>query len=162
MTAPDASRKKRRFKKTQAVIGLLLIGVVVGLAAYLTSDTFRDRVRARVVAELERMTGGKVEIESFTWNLSQLQFEARGLTIHGLEGPGEEPYVHAAHISLKLKILSLISRQVALREVVIDHVSIHLIINPDGSTNQPRPGGATAGEELSPQRLVDLAIAHVQ
>jgi len=162
MTTPDTPPKKRRFKWMQAAIGLLVLGVVVGLAVYLTSDSFRDAVRSRVVAELERMTGGKVEIQSFTWNLSQLHFEARGLTIHGLEGPGEEPYVRADRVSLRLKIISLVSRQVALRELVIDHLALHLIVNPDGSTNQPRPGSSAPGEGLSTERLVDLAVSRVQ
>jgi translocation and assembly module TamB len=162
MTKADAPGKKRRFKWIQAGIGLLLLAGVVGLAAYLTSDAFRDRVRARVVAELERMTGGKVEIESFTWNLSQLHFEARGLTIHGLEAPGEEPYVRADRVAVRLKIISLVSRQVALRELVIDHLALHLIVNPDGSTNQPRPGPGTSAESLSAERFIDLAVAHVQ
>ncbi len=162
MTTPDTPPKKRRFKWVQALIGLVLLGAVVGLAAYLTSDSFRERVRTRVVAELERMTGGKVEIQSFTWNLSQLQFEARGLTIHGLEGAGEEPYAHADRVSVRLKIISLVSRQVALRELVIDHLALHLIVNPDGSTNQPQPGRNASGEGLSTQRLVDLAVARVE
>src|SRR5215831_9303533 len=106
MTTPDAPRKKRRFKWIQAAIGLLLLGAVVGLAAYLTSDSFREKVRARVVAQLERMTGGKVEIRSFTWNLSQLHFEARGLVIHGRENQSEEPYAKAERVSVRLKIIS--------------------------------------------------------
>jgi translocation and assembly module TamB len=162
MTTPSAPPKKRRLKWIQAGIGLLLLGSVVGLAVYLTSDSFRDAVRSRVVAELERMTGGKVEIESFTWNLSQLHFEARGLTIHGLEASGEEPYVRAERVSLRLKIISLISRQVALRELVIDHLALHIIVNPDGSTNQPRPGPSASGEGLSTDRFVDLAVGRVQ
>src|SRR5262249_39785040 len=161
MITPDAPRKKRRFKRIQAAIGLLLLGSVVGLAAYLTSDSFRERVRTRVVAELERMTGGKVEIQAFTWNLSQLHFEARGLTIHGLEGASEEPYAHADRVSVRLKIISLVSREVALRELVIDHLALHLIVNPDGSTNQPQPGRNASGG-FSTQRLVDLAVARVE
>src|SRR5262249_6249663 len=153
MTTPSSPPKKRRFKWIQAGIGLLVLGGVVGLAIYLNSDSFREVVRSRVVAELERMTGGKVEIQSFTWNLSQLHFEARGLTIHGLEAPGEEPYVRAQRVSLRLKIISLISRQVALRELEIDHLALHLIVYPDGSTNQPRPG--RSGGSLSTERLVD-------
>jgi translocation and assembly module TamB len=162
MTTTDTPPKKRRVKWMQAAIGLLVLGAVVALAAYLTSDSFRETVRSRVVAELERMTGGKVEIQSFTWNLSQLHFEARGLTIHGLEGPAEEPYARAGRVSLRLKIISLLSRQVALRDLVIDHLALHLIVNPDGSTNQPRPGPSASREGLSTERFVDLAVAHMQ
>src|SRR5258708_34163220 len=83
--SPPKKRKSRRGK----IIGLLLLGLIAGLAIYLNSDSFRETVRSRVVAELERMTGGKVEIQSFAWKLSQLQFEARVFTIHGRKGAGE-------------------------------------------------------------------------
>ncbi len=161
MSAPNRPPKKRRFKLGQALIGVILMGVTVGLAIYLTSDSFRERVRARVVSELERMTGGKVELQSFSWNLSQLRFEARGLTIHGLEGPGEEPYVHADRISARLKITSMLGRKIALREVVTDHLTVHLIVGPDGSTNQPAPKSGPE-ESLSAQRLIDLAVGRVE
>jgi translocation and assembly module TamB len=162
MKEVGASPVKRRFKWVQAVVGLLLLAGVVGLAAYVNSDSFREKVRARVEAELERMTGGRVEMQSFTWNLSRLHFEAKGLTIHGLEGPGEEPYVHADRVSLRLKIVSFLSREITLREVVIDRLAVHLIVAPDGSTNQPAPKGLASGEGLSTERLFDLAVNHLE
>jgi translocation and assembly module TamB len=145
----------------QAILGLSLLSLTIGLAIYINSDAFRERVRARIVAELERTTGGRVDLESFSWNLSQLRFEARGLTIHGLEGPGEEPYVHAGRVSLRFKITSLLGRQFALREVVTDHLTVHLIVGPDGVTNQPTPK-TEPGEGFSPQRLFDLAVNRVE
>jgi len=162
MNENGAATARRRFKWRQAAIGLLLLGGVVGLAVYINSGSFREKVRARVEAELERMTGGRVEMGSFTWNLSRLHFEARGLTIHGLEGPGEEPYVHADRVSMRLKIVSFLSREITLREVVIDRLAVHLIVAPDGSTNQPAPKSLASGEGLSTQRLFDLAVNRVQ
>jgi translocation and assembly module TamB len=158
----NPEKRQRRFKWVQAAIGLLLLAGVVGLAAYINSDSFREKVRARVEAELERITGGRVEMQSFTWNLSRLHFEARGLTIHGLEGPGEEPYVHADRVSLRLKIVSFLSREITLREVVIDRLAVHLIVAPDGSTNQPAPKGLASSEGLSTQHLFDLAVNRVE
>jgi len=158
----NPEKRQRRFKWVQAAVGLLLLGGVAGLAAYINSGSFREKVRARVEAELERMTGGRVEMQSFTWNLSRLHFEAKGLTIHGLEGPSEEPYVHADRVSLRLKIVSFLSREITLREVVIDRLAVHLIVSPDGSTNQPAPKGLASGEGLSTERLFDLAVNRVE
>src|SRR5262249_50987385 len=162
LAAATTPSKKRRFKWMQALVGVALLGVVVGLGLYLNSDSFRQRVRARIVAELERMTGCRVELQSFTWNLSKLRFEARGLTIHGLEGPDEEPYVHADRISVRLKIISLLSRQVALREVVLDRLDVHLIVAADGTTNQPAPKTAERGAGISTEQLFDLAASRVE
>jgi translocation and assembly module TamB len=161
MSPTDAKPAPRRFKWVQALLGFLLLGAVVGLAVYLNSDSFREKVRIRVAAELERMTGGRAEIASFTWNLSRLHFEAKGLTIHGLEGRGEESYVHAGRVSVRLKIISLLSRKIALREVIIDDLAVHLIVQPDGSTNQPSPQGGTE-DSLSAKRLFDLDVGRIE
>jgi translocation and assembly module TamB len=154
-------KTKLRIKWVQAAIGLILLGLAVGLAAWFNSDGFRERIRARVVGELERITGGRVELQSLTWNVSQLRVEARGLTIHGLEGPAEIPYAHADRILLRLKIVSFFSRQIALRELVADGLTVHLIVNPNGSTNQPSPRHGTA-EGFSTEKLFDLAAGRVQ
>ena len=53
-------KTKLRIKWVQAAIGLILLGLAVGLAAWFNSDGFRERIRARVVGELERITGGRV------------------------------------------------------------------------------------------------------
>jgi len=51
MSLTDAKPARRRFKWVQALVGFLLLGAVVGLAVYLNSDSFRERVRIRVAAE---------------------------------------------------------------------------------------------------------------
>ncbi|HSM84749.1 MAG TPA: hypothetical protein VLT16_01300, partial [Candidatus Limnocylindrales bacterium] len=164
MTTPGAtpSAGKRRWRKATVIAALLLLAFAGGMLLYLNSAAFEQSVRRKVVAELERMTGGKVELQSLTWKLSSLQFEARGLTIHGLEGPGEAPYAQAGHISVGVKIVSFFSRKIALRNVAMDHVGVHLIVYPDGSTNQPVPKEAPAGEGISPQSLVDIAVNRIE
>src|SRR6266567_1378805 len=152
--------KKRKFRRTK-IAGVILLGLLAGLAIYLNSDSFRETVRGKVVAELERMTGGKVEIQSFDWKLSQLQFEVHGLTIHGREDAVELPYAHADRVSVGLTIVSFFSRKVALRQVAIDHVVVHLMVYPDGTTNQPVPKGGGPAEEVSTSRFLDLAVGQV-
>lgn len=155
------AKPKRRIKWVQAAIGLTLLGLTIGFGLWLNSDAFRERVRARLVSELELITGGRVELESLAWNLSQLQIEARGLTIHGLEAPAEVPYVHADRVLLRLKIVSFFSRRIALKEVVTDGLTVHLIVNPNGTTNQPSPKHGRE-ENLSTENLFDLAAGRVE
>ncbi|MCU1286822.1 MAG: hypothetical protein JWO13_3172 [Acidobacteriales bacterium] len=126
-------RRRRRF------IGIALLLIVLGAAWYLTSDHFQNQVRLKVIAELERVTGGTVELPSFKWNLSKLEFVAENLTIHGLEGPDQIPYAHVDNLKVRLKILSLLSREFGLRVVDAQHPVVHIMVNADGSTNQPRP-----------------------
>src|ERR1051326_1387793 len=100
---PPAQKKKRRWLNRLLALAAVLLVLFAALAWYLNTDSFREKVRARVVADLERMTGGKVEIESFTWKFSTLQFEIRNLTIHGREAANEIPYAHADRIRVAVR-----------------------------------------------------------
>jgi translocation and assembly module TamB len=135
---------------------------VLALAAwYLTSARFQERVRRRVVAELEQMTGGRVELESFHCKPAMLQLDLRGLTIHGLEASDQAPYLHADRLLIRLKILSLLQRQIGLRELTLERPVVHIIVYPDGTTNQPAPGTKATGEALAGV-LFELAIGRMQ
>ncbi|HEY7402743.1 MAG TPA: translocation/assembly module TamB domain-containing protein [Candidatus Angelobacter sp.] len=159
IAAPPASKgKKRRWRLAVLVTVAVLAVFIGGLAIYMNSDGFRETVRARVVAELERATGGKVELESFTWKLSTLHFEIRNLTIHGREPVYEVPYAHADRISVGVKVVSFFSRKISLEKVDIDGAVLHLIIYPDGSTNQPSPQAGRPGAAEEEKDLFDLAI----
>ncbi len=90
-------------------------------------------MRRKLIATLEDATGGRVEMASFHWNLSELAFEANGLTIHGMEGPEQLPYVHIDRTLVRVHIISFIERQISLEQVDLQHVVIHVIVHPDGS-----------------------------
>jgi translocation and assembly module TamB len=105
---PATPTKKSNFRRLLIFAGLALVIVLVGLLFYLNSGSFRETVRQRVVAELRQITGGKVEIQSFSWNLSTLHFEALNVTIHGREAAGEVPYAHADRIGVDVKVVSLL------------------------------------------------------
>ena len=141
---PATPTKKRRIRRFVIFTCLALAVVVTGFWIYLNSGSFRETVRQRVIAELRQMTGGKVEVESFTWNLSTLHFEARNVTIHGREAAGEVPYAHADRIGVDVKIISFFTRKISLENVAIDRFVLHLMIYPDGTTNQPPPQPGTS------------------
>jgi translocation and assembly module TamB len=137
---PEKNAKPQRRLRWIALGILVLFVATAGLfVAYLRSDAFRERVRLEVITQLEDVTGGKVELKNLTWSLSKLMVTIDDLTIHGLETPNEVPYAHLDHARMSLKIVSLLKRDVALRELDIQHPVFHLIVYPDGTTNQPRP-----------------------
>jgi translocation and assembly module TamB len=140
-----------------AVIGVVALAVLAFVAWYLTSARFQERMRRKVVAQLEQMTGGRAELKSLAWKLSKLEFEARDLTIHGLESPDQVPYAHADRLLVRLKILSLFRRQIGLRDLELEGPVVHIIVYPDGTTNQPAFGTKATGEAL-PSVLFELAI----
>src|SRR4051794_35420176 len=160
VAAPPAQKKKRRWLKLLAIVMAVFLALLAGVVFYLNTGSFRQSVRARVVADLERMTGGKVEIESFTWQLSNWQFEIRNVTIHGREAANEVPYAHADRVTVNIKVVSFFSRKISLEKVDVDRATFHLIIYPDGGTNQPSQA-VRPGDEQPGQSIFDLAIKEV-
>jgi hypothetical protein len=69
----------------------LLITVAVGVTAllaglwYSTTNSFQAYVRRRMIAEVERITGGRAEIGSFHVVPFHLQVEVRNITVRGKE-----------------------------------------------------------------------------
>src|ERR1019366_3390170 len=125
----------------------LVILVVGGFWWYSTTADFQSRVGKEVVSVLENSTGGRVELGGMKFNLWHLAIEANGLVIHGLEGPGEAPYLAADKVMVRVKIMSFfahttgtgLASHVGLNLLRIERPSVHLIIDKDGKTNQPVP-----------------------
>jgi len=151
-----------RRKIVELVIGVALLAVIVSLARYLTGPSFNGYVRQRIVSELENATGGSVELKGLRWNLSKLEFEARDLTIHGLEAPNELPYAHLEVLHVRAKLISLLERRIGLRQLIADRPLVHIIVYPDGSTNQPVPKIRRESHGSPIDRLFDLAVDRLE
>lgn len=161
---PNATKEPRRKRRRlpQAVLGVTLLALIMALGLYLTSNSFRDRVRFKVISELEATTGGRVELQGFHWNLSRLEIVADNLTIHGLEKPGEIPYAHVDHLVVRAKILSVLQRDIGLRYVRVENPVIHIVTYPDGSTNQPNPKISQQANHGELNELFNLRLGHLE
>ncbi len=162
MSETGAKPRRRRIWRYLLLLAVSGILSVLGLLWYSTTDSFQAMVRHRLVAELERLTGGRVEVGSFHTIPLQFQIEVRDLTIHGREAPGEVPYAHVDSLVAQVKIISILSREYGFRSVVLDHPVIHLIVYPDGTTNQPGPTVEKTSSDVSVQQLFSLSVSHFQ
>src|ERR1700675_3592969 len=90
-TAPATRPWRRLFLWGGAGMVVALTAIVAAVWFWASSAEFENLVRKRIVAQLETATGGRVEIRSFHWRLTDLEAEAGGVVIHGLEDPGEAP-----------------------------------------------------------------------
>ncbi len=153
--------KRRSHKRLWigAAAGVVLLAIFVSAAWYLRSPSFADYVRRKLIVTLEDATGGRVEIASFHWNLSQLAFEADGLTIHGLEPADQLPYAHVDRVMVRLHIISLFERRFSLEQLELQRPVIHVIVYADGTSNAPQPKVEQAVNAEPVQQLFDLAIA---
>jgi translocation and assembly module TamB len=140
---PRPSRLRRFFLRhlpiSIASAVLLVAATITGLYFAASSARFENYIRGLLANKLETATGGRVEIASFHWDLLHLQAEADGLVIHGLEAPGEAPYAQADRLRVRFNMLGFWFPRFPLRDLEIDQPKLHLIVYPDGSTNQPQP-----------------------
>ncbi len=144
---------------------VLLVAVLLGIGAwYTTTADFERRVKAEVIHILEDATGGKVEIAGFDFRLWHLSVGVDGLVIHGLEGPGEAPYLAVDRIFVRVQILNFLEHaagtgfapRVSLNLLRVERPRFHLIIDKDGHTNQPTPKHPTASSKPIQDTLLDL------
>ena len=141
-------------------VALLLISGVAGLYFWASSSAFENIIRKRLIARIDAATGGRTEIASFHWNLLKLEGEADGLVLHGREAASEAPYAQLASLRISISVLGLFSPRVLLRDLELTQPQIHLIVYPDGSTNQPQPRKKTETHPLD--TLFDLQASHVE
>ena len=162
MTEPGAKSRWRRIGKYLLFTtgGLLL--VLAGLGWYMTTGSFQAAVRHRLVTQLERITGGRAELGSFHVVPFRFRAEVRDLTIHGLEGPGEEPYVHVDRLIANVHIISILGAELGFRSLIVDHPSIHVLVYADGRTNQPGPTllKSSAGDAI--EKLFSVSISYLE
>ena len=142
-----------------AVVLLVLLCVCLYFAA--SSAAFENVVRERLITSIENLTGGRAEIASFHWRLLHFEAEADGLVIHGLEDPGETPYMRIERLRVHVSVRNLFSPQVRLHSLEIDRPSLHLIVYPDGSTNQPHPRNPRKSRESALDTLFDMRAGHI-
>ncbi len=149
-------RRRRRLALWAA--GVLAAASVLTACLYFwaSSAGFENWVRGKLVERIESATGGRVELGSFHWHLLDLDAEAGNLVIHGREAGGEAPYLRVEHMHVRISILQLLSPKILLRQLEIRRPAVHLIVYPDGTTNQPQPRVAQKSGKPALDTLFDM------
>jgi translocation and assembly module TamB len=132
----SAARPRRWRMYALIVVGAGLGAVIAGLW-YVTTNSFQTYVRERTVGELERITGGRVQVGSFHVVPFHMQVELRDITIRGSEAPGDIPLAHADHLLAHVKVISFLRTEFGFHSVNLEHPVVHIAIASDGSTNVP-------------------------
>ena len=168
---PDPLRARRRSRLRRfflrhlplSLAGLAALAVisVVILYVWASSPRFESFVRRWMIAQIEQSTGGRVEINSFHWDLLHLEADADGLVIHGLEAPTEAPYARIQHLRVAFSLLGFWSPRLLLRSLEVSQPGFHLILYEDGTTNQPQPRRPSRQGKPVLDTLFDLQAGHV-
>jgi translocation and assembly module TamB len=159
LASPPAVRRRWRYLLYLAAAAM---AALLSLLLYINTNSFQALVRRRLVAEVERITGGRAEISSIHTIPFRLQAEARGITVHGRESAGDVPLAHADGIVARLKISSLLRSEFGFHELILEKPVVHVQFYPDGTTNfPPRPPSAGNGE-TPVEKLFALSIDHFE
>jgi len=152
--------------KWKQIIGWALAGIVmlllvaaIGGYVYLKSSSFQQFALHKLVEQADSATGGRTEIGGMDFSLSTLTTHLYNITVRGAEGPEQPPLLHADKLTVHIKILSALRRQVALRELLIEHPVVHLQVSRAGKNNLPP---APPSQSSSHTSVFDLAVEHVQ
>ncbi|SPE43328.1 conserved exported hypothetical protein [Candidatus Sulfopaludibacter sp. SbA3] len=132
------SRRRKVWTVLATLAGLVLV-LSLALVVTLRSSWFYNKVRARIVAEIEKATGGRAELGSFRFDWKQMRAEAGGLVVHGREPADRPPLLRASSVAVGLRLVSLLKRDVDVQYLDVTEPRVYLIVNPDGSTNLPEP-----------------------
>src|SRR6266851_453465 len=137
-------------------LGLVLILAIVGVFVA-RSDWFREKVRERIVAEVEKATGGRVEIAAFRFEWRNLRAQVDQFVIHGTEPATAPPLLRARSVVVVLKIISVFKKQVDIESLDINDPQANLLIAADGSTNIPEPKIKRQTNKTAMEQILDLA-----
>ena len=137
-------------------IAILLAAAALSLVMVLRSGWFQERVRARVIAEIENATGGRVEIGEFHFDWERLTATIGPLVLHGTEPPGEPPLLSVRSVTVGLRVISLLERKVDLSYLRVDQPYVRIAFYPGGTNNLPSPRAHTPG--LWSEDLINLAV----
>jgi len=164
----ESSAKPVRRAWPKYLLALLAVAVLLGLVSlwYINTDSFQALVRRRIIAEAERITGGRAEIGGIHTVPFRMQVELRDVTVHGAESRKEVPLVHVDHLVAFIKVGSLLRPQLGFHQVVIEHPVIHVAFYSDGSTNIPtgqvRPTANQTSVQASVEQIFALSINHFE
>jgi len=122
---------------TAAALGALVLLALGGGILLVKSPAFHPYLIAKIEQQAGQAIGSRVEIRDFETHLRNLSADFYGLAIPGREGAGETPFLQAEHVRVELEIVSILGREVRLKELRIDRPVVHLTVDREGRTNLP-------------------------
>src|SRR5260370_29438899 len=128
------SDKKRKFGWKHGVALCATVAVALALAlAYIVGSGLADLwARRRIVEELEKATGARVELGSFHIKWRSLHVRFDGLTLHGREPAGDPPLFHADSMEIDIHVEEVWRRKILMGSVGKCEFSADCRVGRDG------------------------------
>lgn len=151
----------KRFLIAALSLAVVLLFSCAALLVYVQRGGADNWLRGAVIRQIEKSTGGRVQLAGFHLRLWGIRAELDDFTLHGREPAVAAPFFHADKVELRLHILSFIGHQVAIDELRVENFQANILVDSDGVTNIPSPQTKTAARPWR-QQLFDLRIGALQ
>jgi translocation and assembly module TamB len=147
-------------KLRRIAIVLQVSTVVLTVAGYLVfrSPRFQEYLLSQIEKKVSEATGAEVQVQKFVLHFSRLTADAYGITVRGNQAASARPLVQADQLTIRLKIASLLRKKVDLREIVLRHPVVNLLVSKDGTSNLPTTSKSNSNTSTN---LFDLGIQHL-
>jgi AsmA protein len=115
------------------VLTVTIIVVVAGALLYFDPNEHKDFI----VSKVEKATGrsfaisGNIDLTFYPW----LGLEADGITLGNADGFGDEPFLYADMVALRIKTMPLFKKQYELDTLRLHGLDVYLARNREGVTN---------------------------
>ena len=134
----------------ESVLALALTALII-----LSTGWFQRSLERRVIAALESLTGGRVEIAGFHFRPWVLQATLQNLVIHGSEAAGEPPLVSARQVVAHLSPQAFFRQHLQLRGLDVDVLRLVSTANRKSSPHALEFLRGSGGENLSVSIVAD-------
>ncbi|MGA9529746.1 MAG: translocation/assembly module TamB domain-containing protein [Terriglobales bacterium] len=132
----------------------VLIGIVGGYF-FLNSGAFRRYALRKIEEDINQTTGARTRIGGLDLSLPTLTAQLHNIVVRGTEGPNAPPLLQVDELTVRLKIQSVFRHQIGLRELLIEHPVVHVLVDRQGKNNVPlAPPNSSSGHTS----IFDLAI----
>ena len=150
--------RRRKLLIALATIALMGSGAVVW---FLQSGWINRYVIERAQAEVEKLTGAKLELGQVRIDPWRGKATIDGVVLHGKEAAGEQPLFTAREVTIDARISSFSRDKIDLRGLTLKEPRFRLITYSDGTTNLPGPKMATASTKTALETFADLRLGHL-
>jgi len=138
-----------------SILLVLLVVIVVTAAIMLFDpnqhkDFFEAQVKERTGRTLE--LAGNINMTFYPW----LGLEVEKITMGNAEGFGEEDFLHADQIAMRIKTMPLLKKQYELDTLKLHGVKLNLVKDKQGKTNwEDLAGEAAEGEKEAVREIFE-------
>ncbi len=154
---------KRRKLLVGGAISLVTCLFIVGITAVLVvqTDWFRNYVRRKIITATEEGTGGKVDLGTFSFDVSHMRAVVTDFVIHGTEPASAAPLLRTARVQVDIRLFTSIKHLLDITYLGVDRPQANVIVFTNGRTNIPTPKQKTQTSNTTAlQSLIDLAVSH--